>query len=54
MHEDIRIIGGGGIYRPEHVDEYQDAGVDLYSISTACFKPWTLPGIIEQVNRDIP
>ena len=53
MDNDIRIIGGGGIYEPEHVDEYQEAGVDLYSISTACFRPWALPSIISQVCRDI-
>jgi dihydroorotate dehydrogenase len=52
-HDDIRIIGGGGIYSPHHVDEYHDAGADLYSISTACLTPWNVPGILKRVYRDI-
>ncbi len=54
MHHDIRIIGGGGIYSPSDVDEYHDAGADLFSISTACFTPWNIPGIATRVQRDIP
>jgi len=53
MPDNIRIIGGGGIYSPHHVDEYHDAGADLFSISTACITPWRIPAIIDRVWRDI-
>ncbi len=46
MPEDIVIIGGGGVYKPEHVREYRAVGANHISISTAFFKPWTVPSII--------
>lgn len=48
---DVKIIGGGGIYSPEHVREYRDAGAEFFSLSTVCFTPWKLPAIIEEINR---
>jgi len=47
MPTDIRIIGGGGIYLPEHVTMYKDAGADHFSLGTACLKPWTIRALIK-------
>ena len=41
-----RIIGGGGIYSKADIKRYEIAGVDHYSISTACFNPIKLFEII--------
>lgn len=36
----IKIIGGGGIYSPEDVKLYKNAGADYFSLATIWFKPW--------------
>lgn len=51
MPDDVRIIAGGGIYEPHHIDVYKDAGADLFSISTACFRPWRIHKLIDKATR---
>lgn len=34
------IIAGGGIYAPEHVLQYRDAGATHFSLATAFMNPW--------------
>ena len=38
----ITIIGGGGVYEPEDVDEYADAGADHVAIGTKAMHPRVL------------
>lgn len=47
----IKIIAGGGIYSPEDVQLYKDAGADYYSLSTAWFTPWKIPAIKKAIDR---
>jgi len=35
----VKIIGGGGIYEPDDVDDYADAGADRFSVATKVFHP---------------
>ena len=35
-----RIIAGGGIYLPEHVNMYQRLGATYFSLSTVWMNPW--------------
>lgn len=45
------IIGGGGIYTPEDVHEYMDAGVDSFSLATIFFTPWKIKKVVEEINK---
>ena len=49
--DNIKLIGGGGIYDPMHVKEYALAGADAVSIGTAFFRPWTIPAILKEARR---
>lgn len=42
----ITIIGGGGVYRAEHVRAFREAGADKCSLCTGLLRPWGIPGII--------
>jgi dihydroorotate dehydrogenase len=52
----IRLIGGGGIRKPEDIDDYADAGADHFAIATKVFHPKfllstaSLKPLIEQAN----
>jgi dihydroorotate dehydrogenase len=35
----VEIIAGGGIYRPEHIRAYRDAGATRFSLATAFMNP---------------
>lgn len=45
----VTIIGGGGIYEPQHVDDFYAAGVDHFSLSTICFTPWKFTPVVERI-----
>jgi len=49
--EDVTIIGGGGIYTPEDVQRYKDAGADIFSLSTIWFTPWKVPAVKREIFR---
>ena len=46
---DINIIGGGGIYSPQDLIDYKDAGADYYSLATVWFTPWKVKKIVDTV-----
>ena len=50
---DITIIGGGGIYTPQDVRDYHNAGVDHYSLSTIWFTPWKVQAVKEEIDAII-
>ncbi|MEE9405286.1 MAG: hypothetical protein V3V20_10355 [Algisphaera sp.] len=39
---DALVIGGGGVRSVEHVDEYADAGADVFAIGTLTMNPWLM------------
>lgn len=45
MPSNITIIGGGGIYHPDHVTQYFNAGATAISLSTVWFTPWKISDI---------
>ena len=45
-YPDVPIIAGGGIYTPQDVTDYENAGASHFGISTAFFKPWRVPAIL--------
>lgn len=47
--QDITIIGGGGIYTPDDVKRFQDAGADHFSLSTVFFTPWKVEALLETI-----
>jgi dihydroorotate dehydrogenase len=42
----IPIIAGGGIYGPQDVKDYANAGAAHFGLSTVWFTPWRLPAIL--------
>lgn len=48
-HPHMSIIAGGGIYKPEHVEEYGRRGADHFSLSTICFNPFRLRRVLATV-----
>ena len=42
------FVAGGGIYKPEHVRQYKEAGAISFSISTVCFTPWRISSIVNE------
>ena len=47
-HTGMAFVAGGGIYRPEHVRQYKEAGATSFSLSTVCFTPWRLNSIVNE------
>jgi len=45
------IIAGGGIYTPQDVRDYRNAGVTSYSLSTIWFTPWKVPAVYEEIMK---
>ena len=39
MNGYVEVIAGGGIYEPEHLRQYRDAGATRFSMTTAWFNP---------------
>ena len=37
--DELTVIGGGGVYQPEHVDAYAELGVRYVAIATKLFNP---------------
>jgi dihydroorotate dehydrogenase len=42
----IPIIAGGGIYSPQDVVDYRNAGATMFSLSTVFFTPWRVSAIL--------
>lgn len=47
----IQIVGGGGIYTPQDVDDYWAAGVDVFSLSTIFFTPWKVQAVVDRIHE---
>ncbi len=47
----INIIGGGGIYKPQDVIDYHNAGADYFSLSTIFFTPWKVKKVKKQIDK---
>ena len=45
------VIGGGGIYHPDDVKRYRDAGADHFALGTIFFAPWKLPAVLKEINK---
>ena len=45
------VIGGGGIYTPQDVRDYREAGADHFSLATIWFTPWKVDKVIEEIYR---
>lgn len=45
------IIGGGGIYEPQDVIDYHNAGASYFSLGTIWFNPWKIPAVIRAINN---
>ena len=52
LFPDMTIIGGGGIYTPEDLKDYENAGADHFSLSTIWFTPWKVKKLIDSVDED--
>ena len=50
LYPELTIIGGGGIYTHFDIVEYDNAGADHFSLSTAFMKPWKAKEIITFVR----
>lgn len=49
---DTGLIVGGGIYKPDHVRQYRDAGaLNDFSLSTIWFTPWLVPAVIKEIKK---
>jgi dihydroorotate dehydrogenase len=46
-----RLIAGGGIYTPQDVIDYHNAGATDYSLSTIFFTPWKVPKVIKRIKK---
>lgn len=44
-----RIIGGGGIYTPDDVKRYRDAGAEHFSLASIFFTPWRIPAVMREI-----
>lgn len=44
----LRIIGGGGIYAPDDVAAYREAGADHFSLATIWFTPWRALALLRE------
>lgn len=51
MNGYVEIIAGGGIYAPEHLRQYRDAGATRFSLATTFMLPWRGYGIIGSLGR---
>ena len=47
----ISIVAGGGIYTPQDVRDYHNAGATDYSLSTIFFTPWRVPSVLQEIRK---
>jgi dihydroorotate dehydrogenase len=47
----IKIIGGGGIYEPQDVIDYYNAGAEKISLATVFFTPWKVNAVKEKAKE---
>jgi dihydroorotate dehydrogenase len=50
-HPHAIIIGGGGIYTPNDIQEYHDVGVEHFSLATIWFTPWLVPIVKREIQK---
>lgn len=50
-YPDATVIGGGGIYTPNDVKRYRDAGADHFALGTIFFTPWRIPTVLKEINK---
>ena len=48
---ELSIIGGGGIYEPQDVIDYYNAGADYFSLATIFFTPWKVKKVKKQIDK---
>jgi dihydroorotate dehydrogenase len=51
LGDNIKVIGGGGIYNTEIADMYLSVGSDYLSLSTALLSPFKLKRLINDINE---
>lgn len=51
LDNNVKIIGGGGIYSPQDVDDYYNAGADKISLSTIWFTPWKVSAVRKRIEK---
>ena len=51
FHSNVTIIGGGGIYTPQDVVDYHNAGADYFSLATIWFTPWLVPPVLKKIRE---
>ena len=49
--ENFKIIGGGGIYNINDINDYKIAGADFFSLSTALLNPYSVYKIINHMSQ---
>lgn len=49
--DQVEIISGGGIYNPEHLRQYRDAGATRFSLATAWFWPPRALNVIQSTKK---
>lgn len=50
-YSDITIIGGGGIYTPQDIDDYIEAGADHLALGTVFLNPTKLAKVINHLSN---
>ena len=51
LSDNVKVIGGGGIYNVEIAEMYLTAGADYLSLSTALLNPFKLQRLINDINE---
>ena len=51
LQNNVKIIGGGGIYNLEIANIYIDVGADFLSLSTALLKPFKIKDLISELHE---
>jgi dihydroorotate dehydrogenase len=52
IYTDIHIIGGGGIYNLQDLEDYKKAGADFFSLSTIWFSPIKAFKLLREYRRE--
>ena len=47
----MKVIAGGGIYTPQDVIDYHNAGADYFSLATIWFTPWRVKKVVQQIKN---
>jgi dihydroorotate dehydrogenase len=50
INPDMKIIAGGGIYEPQDVIDYHNAGADCFSLATIWLTPWRVRKVVKQIK----